>query len=564
MIRRIIGGCVAEQRPSGQVSNLLWRPVVTLGLCLSTMAPVLATPIPVKNELPVVPEFTADLLAQANQSVSSDLGDASSNLASAPAVSGKTAGQAIIEALEGPILRNSKVGMVAVDLNRGRTIFAYRPNALLNPASVVKLFTGAAALHYLKPEYRFESTVWIQPEQFNNGVLNGNLYIKGGGDPTLVTERLWLWVTELHHLGLREVKGDLIIDETFFDDVRVGPGFDMENTDFAYMAPVGAMSVNFNAVGVHIRPGEKPGASAVVSVEPDTPYVELDGKVATRKGIGQYLMVGSKSADNKRRQILRARGWIGADQNPKVIWRKVDNPPLYAGFTFRDMLIRRGIKVGGSVRLGEVPEGAKRFHTFVSRRLSEILDDLNKYSNNLVAEMILKSLGAVVFNEPGSWGNGVEAVQRFLKEEIGVSPDQYLLRNGSGLNDTNRFSAALVVRLLDYIYRTREIAYELIPSLGVSGATGTVRKRLTGDAVHHKVRAKTGTLTGVTALSGYVMSRDRVVVAFTVLVNGLSVSPRRANKAVDKIIEALSSLPLHGGPTTWEPPSKVAKTKAKP
>ena len=169
-----------------------------------------------------------------------------------------------------------------------------------------------------------------------------------------------------------------------------------------------------------------------------------------------------------------------------------------------------------------------------------------------------------MFNEPGSWTNGVEAVQRFLKEELGVSPDQYLMRNGSGLNDTNRFSAALVVRLLDYIYRTREIAYELIPSLGVSGATGTVRKRLTGEAVHHKVRAKTGTLTGVTALSGYVMSRDRVVVAFTVLVNGLTVSPRRANKAVDKIIEALSSLPLHGGPTTWEPAAKVAKTKKKP
>jgi D-alanyl-D-alanine carboxypeptidase/D-alanyl-D-alanine-endopeptidase (penicillin-binding protein 4) len=536
----------------------------TFVLCLVVMAPVLATPVPIQPNRAPAPAFTEDLLAQANQSVSSDLGDASSNLATTPTVAGKSAGQAIIEALESPILRNTKVGMVAVDLNRGRTIFAYRPNALLNPASVVKLFTGAAALHYLKPEYRFKSTVWFKPEQLSGGVLSGNLHIRGGGDPTLVTERLWLWVTELHHLGLREVKGNLVIDESFFDAERIGPGFDMENTDFAYMAPVGAMSVNFNAVGVHIRPGEKTGDSAVVSVEPDTPYVQLDAKVATRRGLGQYLMVGSKAEQKVQRQLLRARGWIGEKQNPKVIWRKVDNPPLYAGYTLRDMLIRRGIKVGGTVRVGKVPEGAELFHTFVSRRLSEILDDLNKYSNNLVAEMILKSLGAVVFNEPGSWANGVEAVQRFLKEELGVAPDQYLMRNGSGLNDTNRFSAALVVRLLDYIYRTREIAYELIPSLGVSGATGTVRKRLTGKTVHHKVRAKTGTLTGVTALSGYVMSRDRVVVAFTVLVNGLTVSPRRANKAVDKIIEALSSLPLHGGPTTWEPPSKLAKKKPKP
>ena len=96
-------------------------------------------------------------------------------------------------------------------------------------------------------------------------------------------------------------------------------------------------------------------------MEPDTPYVELDGKVATRRGVGQYLMVGSKATDNKGRQVLRARGWIGADQNPKVIWRKVDNPPLYAGFTLRDMLIRHGIKVGGSVRLGRFPKVLNAF-----------------------------------------------------------------------------------------------------------------------------------------------------------------------------------------------------------
>jgi D-alanyl-D-alanine carboxypeptidase/D-alanyl-D-alanine-endopeptidase (penicillin-binding protein 4) len=528
------------------------------------MAPVLATPLPLGPDPVPASEMAQELLAQANNAVSSELGDVSSNLAPNSNVSGKTAGDAIIEALENPILASAKVGMVAVDLNRGRTIFAYRPNALLNPASVVKLFTGAAALHYLKPEYRFESSIWLEKNKLVGGVLNGDLHMRGGGDPTLVTERLWLWVTELFHLGLREVKGNLVIDESFFDKQRIGPGFDMENTDFAYMAPVGAMSVNFNAVGVHIRPGDRIGDQAIVSVEPNTPYVELDAKVATRKGVGQYLMVGSKASSDAKKQIIRVRGWIGMKQPPKVIWRKVDNPPLYAGFTMRDMLLRRGIKVGGAVLVGQVPDGAERFHTFVSRRLSEVLDDLNKYSNNLVAEMILKSLGAVVFKEPGSWQNGIEAIQRFLKTEVGIAPDQYLLRNGSGLNDTNRFSAALVVRLLDYIYRTREIAYELIPSLGVSGATGTVRKRLTGEAVHHKVRAKTGTLTGVTALSGYVMSRDSVVVAFTVLVNGLTVSPRRANKVVDKIVEALTTMPLHGGPTTWEPPSKLAKKKLSP
>jgi serine-type D-Ala-D-Ala carboxypeptidase/endopeptidase (penicillin-binding protein 4) len=490
-----------------------------------------------------------------------EVGDAAGALGSS-AKAGKpikTAGEAIVEALKGPLLSKADVGMIAVDLNRGRTIFAYQPNKLLNPASVVKLFTGAAALSQLKPEFRFRSEAWL-PEPLEGGVAQKNFYFRGGGDPTLVTERLWLWVTELDHLGLSEIKGDLVIDESYFDRQRIGPGFDMEDTDFAYMAPVGAMSVNFNAAGIHIRPGSEPGKPAVASVEPDSPYFEVQAKVSTRPGRGQYLMVSSQKSKNGKRQVVRVRGWIGAKAAPKVIWRKIDNPPLYAGYTLRDMLLRRGIKVGGTVRVGTVPKDAILFHSFVSRRLSEVLDDLNKYSNNFVAEMILKTLGAQMFKESGTWSNGVEAVRRFLKTEVGIAPDQYIMRNGSGLNDTNRFTAGQVVRLLDYIYRTREIAYEMIPSLGVSGATGTVRKRMTGEGVSHKVRVKTGTLTGVTALSGYVMSRDRVVVAFTILVNGLTVSPRRANNEVDKIVEALSSLPLQGGPTTYSPPVKLSKS----
>ena len=160
----------------------------------------------------------------------------------------QTAGEAISEVLRHPILKNAQVGLMAVDLDRGRTIYAYEADRLLNPASVVKLFTGTAALQVLRPEYRFTSTAWITKKLDANGTLAGDLVIRGGGDPTLVSERLWLWVTELHHLGLRRVEGDLVIDESFFDGDRVGPGYEEENTDFAYMAPTGALSINFNAL----------------------------------------------------------------------------------------------------------------------------------------------------------------------------------------------------------------------------------------------------------------------------------------------------------------------------
>ncbi len=465
----------------------------------------------------------------------------------------QTAGEAISEVLRHPILKNADVSVMAVDLDRGRTIYAYEADRLLNPASVVKLFTGTAALQILRPEYRFKSTAWITKKLDVNGTLAGDLIIQGGGDPTLVSERLWLWVTEMHHLGLRRVEGDLVIDESFFDGKRVGPGYEEENTDFAYMAPTGALSINFNALGVYVRPAEAAGQLAKVSIEPQIPFFEVDAKVQTKSKAGRYLLIGSYPRADGRQEV-KARGWIGKNESMKVIWRKIDNPPIYAGETLKDLLRRRGIEVTGKVRVGKVPKSAISFHTFVSRRLSEVLDDLNKYSNNFVAEMIVKTIGAETMEGPGSWKTGTESIRRFLKREVGIQPDTYVLRNGSGLNDTNRFSAAQIVRLLDYIYRTREIAYELIPSLGVAGASGTVRKRMTSDLVHHKVRVKTGTLTGVTALSGYVMSRDREVIAFTVVANGLKVSSRRASAVIDRIAEALSGLPLEGGPTTLSKP----------
>ena len=186
-------------------------------LVLAVTAPVIATPITIDQADDDGDGMGSVWLAQAEAAASRELGDVYGPLAApVPALEvSATAGAAIIKALENPVLRNAAVGMVAVDLNRGRTIFAYNADKLLNPASVVKLFTAAAALHYLKPEYRFESTAWLQKGQLKSGILNGDLYIKGGGDPTLVTERLWLWVTEMYHLGLQEIKGDLVIVRAF-------------------------------------------------------------------------------------------------------------------------------------------------------------------------------------------------------------------------------------------------------------------------------------------------------------------------------------------------------------
>ena len=333
----------------------------------------------------------------------------------------------------------------------------------------------------------------------------------------------------------------MVLDDGYFDGERFGPGFDQEDGDRAYLAPAGALSLNFNSVEVHVTPADRVGQRARIELEPDSQFFTVENHTVTASRSGRArVVVRTELKGGKERVIVEGRVPVGA--RPHVVWRRIDDPSLYFGHTLRSLLELRGVKVG-RVRAGPVPDSARLLHVSQSDSLAELVRRLNKTSNNFTAEQMLKTLGAEVKGHPGSWAKGVEVAEDVLAE-LGIPRGSYVMRNGSGLNDTNRFSARQLVTVLRGMWARFPLQPEYVVSLPVAGRDGTIRWRMDGTPAAGRLRAKTGTLDGVVALSGYVQNAAGKVLAFAILVND---SPGRPGvvRSVDSVGAALAA---SGGP----------------
>ena len=446
------------------------------------------------------------------------------------------------EILKSPGLEDSLMGVFIQRLSDGKTLFAHNEDKLLNPASNMKLVTSAAALKYLGPHYRFRTTVH-RDQGFSGGVVKGNLYVKGHGDPSLTTETLFGLVNNVAMAGVTRVTGDLVVDESFFDKETEGPGWEQEEEDHAYNAPIGALSVNFNTFEARVVPGPKVGAPAKLLLWPDVPSLNGDLSVRTRGSRTRTrVWFGTTRLPDDRVRIT-ARGSIAIDNTRgRSLRKRIHDPGRFAGEMLKKMLGMRGITVQGKVRRGIVPQNsAVRIAVHLSKPLSEVVSLLNKWSNNFIAEMCLKTMSAEVKNAPGSWKKGAEVLSEYL-QSIGVKADGYILGNGSGLNDVNRLTARQITRVLASMYSRFDLAPEYIASLAVAGLSGTIQGRFDNSAASSKLRAKTGTLIGVSALSGYVSTQDDDIIAFSVMMNDYNGRARTMWRIQDKIGVALARL----------------------
>ena len=442
--------------------------------------------------------------------------------------------------VDGSPLASARTGIFVAPVETGEEVYAKDPDTLLNPASNVKLVTTAAALTRLGPEFRF-STEFFSDEPVARGGVR-TLYVRGAGDPSLVTERLFAIAGDLYHLGLRKV-GELVLDDGYFDVEGAGPGFDQEDGDHAYLAPASALSLNFNAVEVHLIPGDRTGQPARVELEPASDYFAVENRTVTAPATGRARLVVSTLPKGDRERVV-VEGRIPLQARPRIVYRRVDDPALYFGHTLSALLELRGVRIG-RVRSGRVPEGAHLLSVSESEPLSEIVRHLNKTSNNFTAEQLLKTLGAEVGGRPGSWAKGIAAVEEVLAE-MGIPRGSYVMRNGSGLNDTNRFSARQLVTVLRTMWARFPLQPEYLVSLPVAARDGTIRFRMEGTPAAGRLRAKTGSLDGVVALSGYAEDAAGRVLAFAVLVND-SLGREGVLRAVDELGAVLAG---SGGPAT--------------
>jgi D-alanyl-D-alanine carboxypeptidase/D-alanyl-D-alanine-endopeptidase (penicillin-binding protein 4) len=439
--------------------------------------------------------------------------------------------------LSQPPLLGARASVEVVSLDDGEVIYTRGANDALNPASNTKLVTAAAALLRLGPEFRFTTDFLIDKPLDSHGRVR-TLYVRGRGDPTWNTERLYGLAAELWHRGVRQV-GEIVLDDTYFDSEKWGPGWEQETSDKAYAAPVGALSLNHNAVTIYVSPGARAGQRARVEVEPDADCFVLQNKVTTIREDGHRKLRPHTYGEGERTRII-VDGRLPARSEPVVLSRRVTDPAMYFGQTLRLALKQRRIQVGPRVKPGAVPGSAVLLASYDSDELSEIIRDMNKVSSNFIAEMLVKTLGAEIKGAPGTWPKGIEVTQDLLAE-LGIARGTYQLKNGSGLNDTNRFSAHQIITLMTAVWKRFRVAADFVSSLGIAARDGTMRQRMEGTDAAGRLRAKTGTLEKVTALSGFVQSVGGDRFAFSVLVNDWSGRPGPVVSSVDRLAGILAS-----------------------
>lgn len=422
------------------------------------------------------------------------------------------------------------VGVQVVDVDSGQVIVALGEHRAFNPASNAKLATAAAALRLLGGQHRFVTGLYGKIE----GDRVEELVLRGDGDPSLRTADLWTMAVELRAAGVRHVRA-LHVDQSAFDDQYVPPAFEQQPHEWAaFRAPVAPVSLNGNTVVFSVRAARE-GAPAAVDVEPPG-FVELSGSVETApKGEAEKVLVGLEGRGAKL--AARLGGKVPAGGRVVRVAKRVDDPRLLAGYALRAVLKQVGIEVHGEPKLG----GTRQRALLVSHRsasLGELLGALGKDSDNFYAEMLFKAMGAKAKGRPASADAAAEAVRSEIERLGGFEPG-VVVKNGSGLFDADRTTPAAMTALLVAMARDPAAGPEYVAHLSVGGVDGTLRNRFRewGDA--HAVRAKTGTLDAVAALSGYVAGPSgRSALAFSILVNGISGKVSLARSAMDRVVDA--------------------------
>lgn len=427
-----------------------------------------------------------------------------------------------------PELGRARVGVSVIEVDTGRAIVQRAADEPFNVASNAKLVTTAVALSALGPEYRFKTS--LLADGFDGrGTIAGDLILRGAGDPSFSSEHLWKLVADLKIAGVKRIDGSLVIDSTFFDGEKLPPAYGQKDEDAAFRAPVAAVSLNYNAVAVLVQPGDAAGQAARVSVQPASDYVVVVNEAVTIADGRTALRVGARGKGD--RTEIRVTGTIRADAGAQLAKKRIEHPELFIGETLRAYLEAQGIRVARKpIATGATPGTARALATHYSEPVAVLVRELNKRSNNFIAEMLLKTVGAEVSGAPGTFAKGLAAARAWLGQ-VGLRDGTYRIENGSGLYDSNRFSPAQMTAILRHAYRDFRVASDFMAALALAGADGTIGHRMGGGPAERYVRAKTGTLKDVSCLSGYAGGTRGAPLAFAILVNALPDKPEAARAA---------------------------------
>lgn len=446
--------------------------------------------------------------------------------------------QAVDSILSDSLLFQANRAVYIICLDPEREIYSLNHSSLMMPASVNKLFVSAAAFRQLGVNFRFRTAVYGDSID-NLGRIKGDLYLKGFGDPELKTSDLEALAYRLRAMGLRQVSGDLVADAGHFDTTSFGYGWMWDEGPYAYNAPVSALSLNRNTFEIGLRPGARSGRKPRTELNPRTAYLSIDNKAITIKA-GNKARVKTDRSFAGAGDLVSITGTMAADQGTSYLVRTVTNPALYCGTVFREALAANGIRIAGTVRAGATPWEKPELTWHASPPLYQIIHGMNKESDNFTAEMIFRQLGNGRDSlSPDSAKNNKLAE---MLKDMGFGEENFRIADGSGLSRYNLCSAEQLVRVLSETYRDPALRPELLASLPIAGSDGTLAKRLMEDQYKGIIRAKTGTLTGVSSLAGFVSGPNNKTYCFAIMFNNYTSKANEVRALQDSIVARLARL----------------------
>ncbi len=438
--------------------------------------------------------------------------------------------------------RNANWGVVIQSLENGEYFYKRNEDKFFIPASNLKLFTTAAGLLLLGPNYKFSTKIWTNGYH-SGSTLYGDLIIQGRGDPT-ISGRFYnndinfvfdTWIDSLVELGIDKIKGNIIGDDNLFDNIGLGEGWSWDYETDWYAAQSSAISFNDNCIDLIIY-YDNQRDSVLIKTRPELKNIVILNNI-------KPASVGEQTRVNVYRErgtnVISVFGKFKKGTDTLVTYSTVRNPTQFAMLALKNRLESRGIRVNGyAIDIDDYDRNLNYdkmtlMFTNYSNELSEIIKVINKNSQNFFAEQLLKTIGLEI-NGFGSAEKGISAIKE-LSSEIGINPDNIVMVDGSGLSPLDMVTPKQVVELLKYMYFNKDLFPYYYNSLPIAGIDGTLGNRMKGTTAENVVRAKTGFISHSRSLSGYAVTGDNEPVAFTMIANNFNVPVKLAENLQDLV-----------------------------
>jgi D-alanyl-D-alanine carboxypeptidase/D-alanyl-D-alanine-endopeptidase (penicillin-binding protein 4) len=433
---------------------------------------------------------------------------------------------------------NAMVGLVVQEADTGKVLYERLANTTFVPASATKLFSSAAALHKLTPKFRFHTKIKYTKNQLQNGILTGPLAIEFRGDPSLTAADLKSLVYKVKQANVTTIKGDIIIDDSYFQGTTIGDGWSYDDTSWYYASKISALILDENRVHIAITPSKQLGQFAAVSlINPNKQYFEINAQVktVTFEESENLCQLQVAMDDNNK---IKVSGCWPINYGSTELKLAVQNSRKFIGEFIQASLREAKVQWHGKIVYNKVPAHMAVLAEHKSLPLAKLLPKILANSDNLYAEAITKTLGAKLYQR-GSFKAGVLAIKNILQKPTGINFDAMKLVDGSGLSRYTLISPNQFTRLLYTMYHSPKLKNIYMKAFAFAGIKGTLSSRLSSFDTYENIHAKTGSMTGVSALSGYLTTRNNKDLLFTMIVNNTLLPLSKVKKIEDELCQVI-------------------------